>query len=485
MQQRITIARGDGIGPEIMDAVLSILDAAKTGFQYDEIQIGEQLFKKGIKAGIESESWNVIRRNKILLKGPITTPQGGGVKSLNVTLRKTLGLFANVRPCRAYSPYVSTKHPEMDVVIIRENEEDTYGGIEHRQTFDVYQCLKLITVPGTERIVRYAFEYARKNNRSKITCFVKDNIMKLTDGAFHSVFRQIAGEYPEIEAESMIVDIGTARLADTPERFDVVVLPNLYGDIVSDVAAQIAGSVGLAGSANVGETCAMFEAIHGSAPDIAGQQLANPGGLLQAAIMMLVHLGMGEKASLIHNAYLRTLENGYHTADIYTEQHSKKRLSTTAFAQAVISNLGNKPEYFEPAEYPIDQEPIKIDLKYSRGLQRPSQHETRQLTGVDVFVYDESDDIDGLAGRLQMGAGKDFGLVMFTNRGTKVWPEGLPETFCTDHWRCRFKAHHQPVTNNDIIELLARLNRANLDIIKTENLYDFAGQPAYSLGQGE
>lgn len=485
MTQRITIARGDGIGPEIMDAVLTIFDAAGVDLHYDEIVVGEQLYNKGIKGGIEPESWDIIRRNKILFKAPITTPQSGGVKSLNVTLRKTLGLYANVRPCIAYHPFIATRHPNMDVVIVRENEEDTYGGIEHRQTFDVYQCLKLITVPGCERIVRYAFEYARRNNRKKVTCFVKDNIMKLTDGLFHSIFKQIAAEYPDIHSDSMIVDIGTARLADTPERFDVIVMPNLYGDIVSDVAAQIAGSVGLAGSANIGEHCAMFEAIHGSAPDIAGQQVANPSGLLMAGVMMLVHMGMSKDAERIHNAFLRTIEQGFHTPDIYTEEFSREKLSTSAFAQAVIANLGQLPEQFEPVHYAEEQEPIKVELTYSRGSERPSATQKRELIGVDVFVYDESNDLEGLAERLKKGVGSDFDLIMFTNRGTKVWPDGVPETFCTDHWRCRFKSLVGPVTNGDIIALLGRLNEVGLDMIKTEHLYEFAGEPAYSLGQGE
>jgi isocitrate dehydrogenase len=485
MSQRITIARGDGIGPEIMDAVLTIFDAAGVDLQYDEITVGEKLYTKGIKAGIEPESWDVIRRNKILFKAPITTPQSGGVKSLNVTLRKTLGLYANVRPCIAYHPFIATKHSDMDVVIVRENEEDTYGGIEHRQTFEVYQCLKLISTPGSERIVRYAFEYARRNNRKRVTCFVKDNIMKLTDGIFHSMFKKVAAEYPDIQSDSMIVDIGAARLADTPEKFDVIVLPNLYGDIVSDIAAQIAGSVGLAGSANIGEQCAMFEAIHGSAPDIAGKQLANPSGLLMAGIMMLVHLGKSHDAERIHNAFLRTIEEGYHTADIYTAEFSKEKLSTAAFAQAVISNLGQKPQTFAPIKYGDDHEPIQVELSYSRGAERPSATQTRDLIGVDVFIYDESDDLEAIAGRLQKAAGNDFELIMFTNRGTKVWPGGIPETFCTDHWRCRFKSKSGMTSNKEVIALLGRVDEAGSDMIKTEHLYNFDGQPGYSLGQGE
>lgn len=241
------------------------------------------------------------------MKAPITAPQGGGYKSLNVSMRKALGLYANVRPCVAYAPFVSTKHLNTNIVIIRENEEDLYAGIEHRQTEEVYQCLKLITRPGCERIVRYAFEYAKQQQRSRVTCFVKDNIMKLTDGLFHDVFKEIAAEYPSIQSDSMIVDIGAAKVADTPEDFDVLVMPALYGDIILDVAAQIAGSVGMAGSANIGDQCAMFEAIHGSAPDIANKDMANPSGLLNGAVHMLVHIGQADIAEKIQNAWLVTL----------------------------------------------------------------------------------------------------------------------------------------------------------------------------------
>src|SRR5207253_2076989 len=244
------------------------------------------------------------------------TPQGGGFKSLNVTVRKTLGLYANVRPCVSYHPFVETKYPGMDVVIVRENEEDLYAGIEHRQTDQVVQCLKLISRPGSEKIVRYAFEYARLHNRKKVTCFMKDNIMKMTDGLFHKVFDEIAAQYPDIQNEAWIVDIGAAKMADTPEAFDVIVMPNLYGDILSDVAAQIAGSVGLAGSSNIGTQCAMFEAIHGSAPRRAGQNLANPSGLLLGAVLMLVHIGQPDLAARGHNACPRTIEDRVHTSDI-------------------------------------------------------------------------------------------------------------------------------------------------------------------------
>jgi len=269
---RITVAKGDGIGPEIMDATLAILKAAGAQIEIDEIEIGEKVYLSGNTSGIAKESWDIIRRNKVFLKAPITTPQGGGYKSLNVTTRKFLGLYANIRPCLSLHPFIDTKHPNMDLVIIRENEEDLYAGIEHQQTDEVVQCLKLISRPGCEKIVRYAFEYAKQHGRKKVTCMSKDNIMKQTDGLFHEVFNEIGKEYPNIEQDHWIIDIGSALIADRPEQFDVIVTLNLYGDIISDIAAQITGSVGLAGSANIGEECAMFEAIHGSAPMIAGQK---------------------------------------------------------------------------------------------------------------------------------------------------------------------------------------------------------------------
>ncbi len=314
----VTVAYGDGIGPEIMEATLQVITAAGAEIEIEPIEIGEKVYLRGNTSGIDASAWESLRRTRVFLKAPITTPQGGGYKSLNVTTRKTLGLYANVRPCVSYHPFIDTRHPNMDVVIVRENEEDLYAGVEYRISGEEVIAVKLITRPGSERIVRYAFEYARLHSRKKVTCFTKDNIMKMTDGLFHKVFDEVAAEFPDIRSEHWIVDIGAAKLADSPEAFDVIVLPNLYGDILSDVAAQIAGSVGLAGSANIGQLCAMFEAIHGSAPRRAGQNLANPSGLLMAAVLMLVHIGQPEVAERAHNAWLRTIEDGIHTYDIFT-----------------------------------------------------------------------------------------------------------------------------------------------------------------------
>ena len=477
--RKITVAKGDGIGPEIMDATLKILLAADAKIEIDEIEIGEKVYLAGNAAGIASESWDTIRQNKIFLKAPITTPQGGGYKSLNVTTRKFLGLYSNVRPCMSLHPFVTTKHPVMDLVIIRENEEDLYAGIEHRQTDEVVQCLKLISRPGCEKIVRYAFEFAKQQNRKKVTCFTKDNIMKQTDGLFHQVFDEIAKEYPQIENEHWIIDIGAAKMADTPEVFDVIVMPNLYGDILSDVAAQITGSVGMAGSANIGEECAMFEAIHGSAPRRAGQNLANPSGLLQGAIMMLNHIGESAAAEKIQNAWLKTLEDGIHTYDIFKEGSSKQKVGTKEFAQTVIANLGKKPSILKPVSYANN-----AALKLPKYKKRPAAK--KKLVGVDIFVHWNGTEPDEIAGRLQKIAKDGIGLTMITNRGIKVWPDGFDETFCTDHWRCRFKpSNGSEFTKQNIGELLSNAIDAGIDTIKTENLYEFDGVRSYSLGQGQ
>jgi len=484
----ITVAPGDGIGPEITEATLRVLRAAGAQIAPETISVGEAQYLAGHSSGIAPESWDSLRRTRVLLKGPITTPQGGGFKSLNVTIRKTLGLYANVRPCVTYHPFVKTLHPTMDLVIVRENEEDLYAGIEHRQTDQVYQCLKLVTRPGCEKIVRYAFEYAVKNARRKVTCMTKDNIMKMTDGLFHKVFDEIAKEYPQIETEHMIIDIGAARLATRPERFDVIVTLNLYGDIISDIAAEITGSVGLAPSANIGDRIAMFEAIHGSAPDIAGKGIANPSGLLLAAVMMLIHIGQYEVAEKIHNAWLRTIEDGIITADLRGSLSVGRPFGSMDFADAVIDRLWQEPSQLKPVRYAApEQTALAASESASTSFQAPQPEpvSVKALTGVDVFVSSRQS-ADFLAGQLSALITPAFHLQMITNRGIKVWPGGFPETFCTDHWRCRFvAANGTSVTHSDLIELLQALAQRGIDFIKTENLCTFDGERGYSLGQGQ
>ena len=489
----VTIAKGDGIGPEIMDATLRVLTAAGASIEPEYIQIGETVYNAGSTAGITSQSWDSIRRTRVLLKAPVTTPQGKGYKSLNVTIRKTLGLFANVRPVHAYNPYIETHYPDMDIVIVRENEEDLYAGIEHRQTTDVTQCLKLITRPGSERIIRYAFEYARVHRRKRVTCMVKDNIMKVTDGLFHRIFDEISAEYPGIESQQQIIDIGTARVATAPERYDVIVTPNLYGDIISDVVAEVSGSVGMAGSANIGTHVSMFEAIHGSAPDIADQNVANPSGLINAAVQMLIHIGQPGVATAIHDAWLRTIEDGLHTADIYRPGHSSHLVGTREFGEAICDRLGKRPHRLSPLT--VAEEDTQITIP---PYHRPAT--TKTLIGSDLFIdwsapTMEAATIGGAIERITTEIDSPLKLKMITNRGVKVYPDGFPETFLTDHWRCRFigrrtspsdkKPEYRRISHRAVTALMDALTAAGYEVIKTENLYLFDGVRGFSLGQGE
>lgn len=478
----ITVAYGDGIGPEIMQATLKILKEAKAPIRLETIEVGEKLYKKHYTSGIAQDTWDSIARTKILLKAPITTPQGGGYKSLNVTLRKSLGLYANVRPCKTYHPYVATLHPKMDVTIIRENEEDIYAGIEYRHTQNTYESIKLISEQGSERIIRYAFDYAVKNNRKKVTCMSKDNIMKFTDGIFHKVFDHVKKDYPEIEANHYIIDIGTAKLASSPHLFDVVVTSNLYGDIISDVTAEISGSVGLAGSANIGDDYAMFEAIHGSAPDIAGKNIANPSGLINAAIMMLIHIGQNEIAAKIQNALLKTIEDGFHTADIYNEEHSKAKLGTQEFAEKIIENLGELPVKFAVADFPaIAKEQVRAATIHE------IEPLVKDLVGVDLF-FEEKLPAPDFIERLQNLSTDKLKLEMVDAKGMKIWPSNIEVKVNSDHLRARFMASGK-LTQLEIIEFLQQLTEEQIFFVKLEKLYEFSNNEenfkGYSLSQGQ
>lgn len=473
----ITVADGDGIGPEIMAATLFILQEAGSPLDIHKVEIGEKVYLKGEPTGIAPATWEKIRHSKAFLKAPITTPQGGGFKSLNVTVRTTLGLYANVRPTVSYAPFVETKHPGMNVVIIRENEEDMYMGIEYRQTPETYEALKIMTRPGCERIIRYAFEFAITNERKKVTCFTKDNILKFTDGLFHKVFEEIGKEYPQIVQEHWIIDIGSAKMADSPTNFDVIVMPNLYGDILSDVAAEIAGSVGLAGSSNIGATIGMFEAIHGSAPKRAGQNIANPSGLILGAVQMLVHLGQTEEAALIHNAWLKTLEDGIHTYDIFKENLSKQLVGTKEFSQAVVLRLGQKPEVLPPVNYAKSKQVYQATSQKTLSVKK-------ELVGMDVFIqWGES--LEKLVSSLSSIRIPNLKLKLISNRGVQVWPNTHPETLCSDSWRCRFVKENKELHPQALIDLQQAMIQLKLDITQTHHLFLFDGARGYSVLQDE
>ena len=468
MSVPILICEGDGIGPEIMRLTLRVLEAAKAPLSYKFVELGEKVYNRGISSGIPEDFWDLIKKHKVLLKGPVATPLGAGFKSVNVTIRKGLGLFANVRPCVSYHPFVKTSYPGVDCVIIRENEEDLYAGIEYQQSSEVFHAIKIISKPGTERIIRYAFEYAKANNRQKITCLTKNNILKLTDGYFYQRFLEVAKEYPDIQTEHLIIDIGAAKLATQPQNFDVVVTLNLYGDIVSDIVAEVSGSVGLAASANIGEVASMFEAIHGTAPDIAGQGIANPSGLILASVLMLQHLGLVEHAELIYNAWAATIEAGIHTRDIAIS----KSVSSQEFTDAVISNLGNQPKTLKKASF-------KAKLDLNKALAKNYQFEEKNFEGVDVFIEFRGP-VEQLAEKLILSQ-QNFSLKLISNRGLLIWPQKTSDIDPVDQFRCRFVGKNQ----DDVPNLLTSLQRLGVQILKVEYLFSFNARRAYSLAQGE
>lgn len=479
----ICVAYGDGIGPEIVESAIKILKEVKAPLRIESVEIGEKIYKRNYSSGISDSDWDVIRRNRVLLKGPITTPQGGGYKSLNVTLRKKLGLYANIRPFKSLYPFVSTNFPKMDLVIIRENEEDLYTGIEYRQTFNSYESLKLISAKGSRRISKFAFDYARQNSRHKITCFSKDNIMKFTDGIFHKSFDHIAAQNKDIVSGHQIIDIGAARLASDPEQFDMIVTSNLYGDIISDVASAISGSIGMSGSANIGDNYAMFEAVHGSAPDIEGQDIANPAGMINASIMMLVHLGLFKEAETIENAWKKTLEDGFHTDDIYREDISFKRVGTKEFTKAIIKNIGKKPKQLKEANY------HKSTIQHTGYDEDIENNPTpKKLVGTDVYIDWDTTDPSLINDKLVELTHFGYKIHSISTKGLKIWPaEGYKAmTSSAEHWALRIQPDsNKDFTHQDIIKIINIISSNEIDFIKVENLYNFGQERGYSLAQGE
>lgn len=467
-QNNIAIAYGDGIGPEIMTAVLKILEAAKCDLTIDEVTLGKIAYEQGFNSGISEESWEIIKRNKVLLKAPLTTPQGKGFSSVNVAIRKNLGLYANVRPVFSLYPYIKSLHPKMDLIVVRENEEDLYSGIEYKTSPNTTMALKLISQQGCEKIIRYAFEYAQQNGRKKVTCVTKDNIMKISDGMFHNIFDEIAKDYPTLTHDHYIVDIGSARVASKPLEFDVLVTLNLYGDIISDIAAEVSGSVGVAGSANIGLESAMFEAVHGSAPDIAGKKIANPSGLLQAAILMLEYLGQEDKAKVINEAWMNTIKSGIHTADIYNAENSKQKVNTDEFANAVISNLN------------FDTSIQSAKSNITRVSQSPltENKEQPKLVGADIYINHSLSNVESLASTLNNIANSTpLALESISFKGMKIWPNKIIQPSFKDLITLRFKGEN--IKQTDVIQLLNSLNNEGFTISVFHNLFEYKGVKGY------
>ena len=468
-----------------MDAVLSIFNAGKVPLEYTMVDMGKWVFDKGFSNGMTPEAKHTIEELGILFKGPMETPKGKGVKSVNVTARKTWNTYANKRvfqTLHGVDTVFSKAGIPIDITIVRENIEDTYGGIEHMLTQDVALSRRFITRPGSLQVIKYAFEMAKRKGARRITCGHKANIMKLTDGLFLECFQEVAKEYPELKADDIIVDDLAMKLVVRPQEFDVVVLTNLQGDIISDLCAGLVGGLGFAPSANIGDHIAIFEAVHGTAPDIAGKNIANPTALLLSGISMLRHLGLLENAAVIENALLYTLEQGVHTGDFGDK--NTPALNTTAFAEQIIANFGKTPVHM--ARQILPNAPVTVtEFKLSRNEMMVSQ-ETQQevIVGVDLFI-ESSGQPEFIAKKCQRHAGVKFNLINISNRGTQVWPTGSVYTNLVNQYNVRFESiDGSPLNQQDVLGLYVSLS-GDFKICSSELLNMWGDKKAYSLAQGQ
>ncbi len=478
---KIAVAQGDGIGPEIMSAVLEIFDCAGADLEYVMVEMGKPVYEAGNSSGMTEAARQTIEQIGILFKGPMETPKGKGVKSINVTARKVWNTYANKRvfkSLRGVNTVFSAQGIPVDITIVRENIEDTYGGIEHLLTHDVALCRRFITRPGSEQVHRYAFEMASRKGAKRITCGHKANIMKLTDGLFLEVFYEVAKEYPNLKADDLIVDDLAMKLVSRPDVFDVVVLPNLQGDIISDLCAGLVGGLGFAPSANIGRNICIFEAVHGTAPDIAGKNIANPTSLLLSGTMMLRHLGKNRAAFLIEEGLKIALEKGYRTADFGDK--TKPALSTTDFAKAIIDqfsevNLGEI----------ADSESLAKPAPLTENILLQSPPKPAILNGLDYFVeaYAQPETVAQIF--LDTINKEKFSLIMLSNRGTQVWPTKSVFTECINQYRVRVELKEGFTTDQQELLAQSMLIAQKIKICSLEFLMIYGGAKAYSLAQGQ
>jgi isocitrate dehydrogenase len=476
---RISVAKGDGIGPEIMDTVLHIFDAAKVPLEYDFVKMGKSVYDEGFTTGMTDDAKKSIEETGILFKGPMETPKGGGVKSINVTARKTWNTHSNIRKFKSIKgvdTVFSKAGIPIDITIVRENIEDTYGGIEHLMTKDVAVSRRIISRPGSEQVIRTAFQTAIKEGYSKITCGHKANIMKLTDGMFLNTFYEIAKEFPQIEADDVIVDALCMKLVYAPQQFQCVVLTNLQGDIVSDLCAGLVGGLGFAPSANIGDHIKIFEAVHGTAPDIAGKNLANPTSLLLSGTIMLNQMGLEQHGNAIRNALLSAIDKGYHTGDFGADRSNA--LGTSAFAEKIIAELDLSDINDNDAEKYL--QPTKL----ASNRMMVSSNEVIDTVGIDLFISSEKQPAE-IAAIAQAHLDADMEVTTITNRGTQVWPEGSVFTDLVDTYVVRIEKN----TTNEVkkkrfmeqaVRMYDQLNISSIEMLITIN-----GERKYSLAQGQ
>ena len=478
-KHRVTLIAGDGIGPEVAEATKTILEAAGALIEWEEAVAGKKAFEGGIATGVPRETIDSLSKTRVALKGPLETPVGHGGKSANVTLRKLFEMYGNIRPCRELpnigGPFAGRG---IDLIVVRENVEDVYAGIEHMQTPGVAQCLKLISRKGCEKISRLAFELAKAQDRKRVTCATKANIMKLTEGEMKRTFERVAQEYTQFESDHIIIDNACHQLVIRPESFDIIMSTNMNGDIVSDLTSGLVGGLGLAPSMNLGDEAVMFEAVHGSAPDIAGQDKANPTALLLSAVMMLRHFGDFAAASKIEHALYVTLEEGKAlTGDI---AQGRPSVGTRRYAEEIIANLGRESSFLTPRDYkPIRMPSISLDLDFVKS-------DNVRDVGADIFI--DSADMPEVVGKKleQLAEGTALKLKMISNRGTQVYPEAAAAFDGVDHHRCRFVMRESTVAMTDEM-LLGLLNKVGGPYrwCHVEKLMEVDGAAAYSKAQGE
>ncbi len=483
----VTVIPGDGVGPEVTRAATRIIDAAGVAIDWEEAEAGAEVFRRGDTSGVPRETRESIERSRVVLKGPLETPVGFGEKSANVTLRKLFETYANVRPAREL-PGVPTRYAGegVDFIVVRENIEDLYAGIEHMQTPDVAQCLKVISRKGSEKIIRYAFELARREGRRKVTCATKANIMKLTEGLFKRTFEQLAAEYPEIVAEHLIIDNVAHQMAKAPAQFDIVVTTNLNGDIVSDLASGLVGGLGFAASGNYGDDVAIFEAVHGSAPKYAGKDVINPTALILSSVMMLRHLGEADAAERVEDAVLVTLEEGRAVTQDLARQSGgdiEQAASTSGFTDAVIANLGRRPTKVTRRPVPAATG-VATPARWSYAPEWYARID-RRTVGLDIFI--ESDvPVDELGRALEPLAGPPFRLEMISSRGTKVYPSSGLAADNVRVYRCRFTTPDGSGAGEaDLLALQSRVASAQPGWTHVEKLHVFDGEPGFTKAQGQ
>lgn len=476
MTKTVTLIKGDGIGPEVVESAQRVVDATGVNIQWEVCEAGANVFKKGLATGIPQETIDSLLRTKVALKGPLETPVGYGEKSANVTLRALFETYANTRPVQTIPGIHTPFHNRtIDFVVVRENVEDLYAGIEYLQTPTVAEGLKLITRKGSEKIIRFAFELARAEERHKVHCATKANILKLTEGLFKSVFEEVSADYPDIEAQHIIIDNCAHQLVTHPESFDVIVTTNLQGDIISDLASGLIGGLGVAPAANIGDKAAIFEAVHGSAPKYAGTNTINPTAVLLSAVLMLRHLEEFEAAHKIEQALLYTfgIEKAF-TRDL----NKVSPLTTTAFTDRIIHNLGQETDFWAPRTYkPLHLPQIKTYKDTT----------LRKNVGVDIYI-ESLLSAEELGKSLEdIAAPSPFYLQMISNRSVQVYPviPGI-EVETVDHWRARFFIRDSVSSHEDgdILDLIARISQTHR-WMHIEKLCEFNHHPSFTKAQGE